>query len=237
MTENLRYVRIPDFDPEKTLVDLYSNDKSTRIYALFSLTYYSGDSLLILKTLNNVIKGTDVDLKLIAYQCLSRYIEIYRDVPVDTFISYIVMGFANEQLHDHSVDILENLFYYIVPTWLLTDSQIVTSFKSADITAIIMALMFVNHSKWETEKLSAIIRKSLRHNSEIVKCCGGILLRLEYINLHKKLNEFEFTAKLSARTPAASLRYFNHEIVEIVDWIEEDLRKLKGKLSKSQKSA
>jgi hypothetical protein len=70
----------------------------------------------------------------------------------------------------------------------------------------------------------------LKHNQTIVQCCGGVLLRLAYKNLHSQLSDFETVTELANKLDTNDLIYFNKEVYVMVEWIEEDMNKLKSKL-------
>ena len=232
MDEKLKYVTIPDFDPSQTIKDIYSNDLDKQTYGLYSLTYYSGEYNLILTTLEKFIKSENWKTRYTAFQCLSRFLEIYKEIPVDIFLPHIIEGF--EDKHDdvkrNVNNCLENFFYCITPTWNYKTSDINGILKSGQIIDIIKVLLFIHKQSWTGEKLSSIIRKCLRHEKLIVQFCGGLLLRIAYMDLHSQLSDFETAAKLLQKLDVNELSYFKNEVFEIVDWIEEDMNKLKSKL-------
>jgi hypothetical protein len=231
MKEKLKYVTIPNFEPNQTIKDIYSEDLDKQTYGLYSLTYYSGDYNLILTTLEKFIKNESWETRYTVFMCLSRFLELYKEIPFDNFFPYINDGFEdeNDKVKGCVNDCLENLFY-CKPTLSYKTGEINKILKSGQTIDVIKVLIFIHHQEWIGEKLSSIIKKCLKHDKIIVQYCGGFLLRLAYMNLHSQLLEFEGAAKLARKLDTKGLKYFNNEVYELVDWIEEDINKFKTKL-------
>jgi hypothetical protein len=136
----------------------------------------------------------------------------------------------NVKVQGNVADCLENLFYCITPTWSYKTSDINKILKSGQTIDVIKSLLFIHHQAWTGEKLSSVIKKCLKHNQTIVQCCGGVLLRLAYKNLHSQLSDFETVTELANKLDTNDLIYFNKEVYVMVEWIEEDMNKLKSKL-------
>lgn len=232
MEEQLRYVSIPDFDPTQTIKGIFSDNLSKQTYGLYSLTYNSNDYNLILITLEKFVRSEKWETRYTVYQCISRVLQIYREIPIDSFLPYIIEGFEdkNDQVRELAGNCLVNFFHYIKPTLTFKISEIKKILKSGKTNDVINVLLFIHYQGWTGERLSVIIRKCLKHNKPIIQCCGGILLRHAYSNLHAQLSNFEATAKLANKINTDELIYFNSEIYELVDWIEKDMAELKIKL-------
>jgi hypothetical protein len=232
MEEKLKYATIPDFHPSQTIKDIYAPNLEKQTYGLYSLTYYSGDYNLILTTLEKFIRNKSWETRYTVFQCLSRFLELYREIPVDNFLPYIIEGFddENEKVQANVRACLENFFYCIRPAWDYKKSYINKILKSGKTIDVVKVLLFIHHQSWRGEKLSSVIKKCLKHKKAIVQCCGGVLLRLAYNNLHSQLSDFETATKLAHKLDTRDLKYFNSEVYVMVEWIEEDMSKLKNKL-------
>ncbi len=232
MGEQLQYVTIPDFDPSQTIKEIYSHDLSKQTFVLYILTYYSGDYDLILTTLEKFIRDERWETRYTVFQCLSRFLELYREIPFDNFLPYIIEEFEdkNDRVKGYVIACLENVFYCVTPTWTYKTSDISKTLKSGQTIDVIKVLLFIHHQAWTGEKLSSVVKKCLKHNKTIVQCCGGLLLRLAYNNLHSQLSDFETVARLAHKLDTNDLTYFNKEVYVMVEWIEEDMKKLKTKL-------
>ncbi len=236
MEEQLKYETIPNFDPNQTIKDIYSDDLNKQTYGLYSLTYNSGDYNLILTTLEKFIRDERWETRYTVFQCLSRFLELYRNIPIDNFLPYLIEGFddKNNRVKGNVTDCLENFFYYITPTWTFKIGDINKTLISGQTIDVIKVLLFIHHKSWTGKKLSSIIRKCLKHKNAIVQYCGGILLRFAYNNLHSQLSEFETVTKLAHKLDTSELSYFNNEVYVMVEWIEEDMNKLKTKLQSNK---
>lgn len=167
------------------------------------------------------------------FQCLSSFIEIYGKTPLEKFLPFIIEGFSdsNKEVQNIALNCLQSLFYCTKPKLSYKVSDINKILKSDDDLEIIKVLLFAYNYNLKSEKLSSVIKKCLKHKKISVQFCGGILLRDAYNNIHSQLLDFESSAKLAHKQNNNALKYFNNEIKVVVDWIEEDMNKLKRKLS------
>lgn len=236
MSEKPKYVSIPDFDRQITMDAIHSGDLNDRTYGLYSLTYYSGDYNLILKTLEKYIRDELWETRYTVYQCLERFLRLFGEIPIDPFLSYILDGLndEDEQVQGNAQKCLYNLFYCITPDWTFKIKEVHEILKNGSISDCVKVLIFVNHH-WKGEKLAAVIRKCIKHPDPIIQNCAGFVLKLFYDTIRKEILHFESVTKLATRSQNKELKSFSQEYLISVEWIEEDMNTLKKQLEQITK--
>lgn len=224
------YEVIPEFDQIQTMKDVYADDFEKQTSALCSLTYYSSDKKLILKTLESFIANPKREIRSTVFLCLNRYLEMYEEIPIDKFLPFVVSGL--EKKDEFAIDCFESLFYNLEVNWSCTTKEINSILKSGYPIDIVKVQIFINKQNWKSEKLNPMIKKCLKHQNPAVRCGGGILLRKVYEQLHFQLSDYVSSIKLASKIDKPELQRINDDVYITTEWIEEIIVKLKAKLDK-----
>lgn len=221
MEKELKYLHIPEFDSVKTLENVYSNDINKSKVGLLSLTHYSRDFELIEKILLEFF-NKNYDYRLILYQCLSRYIELFNDINFKKFLIHVLEGFysKDERIKDVANDIIRNQFIYSTKSKFYTKKQINQLFKNGEILELFEVIVFSFHY-YDVEYKNNLIKKCLKHKEKLIQLCGTFMLESIYIKISDVIFTIEPSIKQLLKNNLNRMGQYKKNIFDNIEFMNE----------------